>query len=64
MCQMSVFLDKDDDSAIIMENVSLLEKTGDGVTVSTLFEEPKTISGVEVIKIDFLSGKVILGSAH
>ena len=54
MCQMSVLLDKGDIPEIVMENVSQLEVTDDGVKVSTLFEEPKTIPDVIVTRIDFM----------
>lgn len=62
MCQMSVLLDKGDTPEIIMENVSQLEVTDEGVKVSTLFEDPKVIPEVQVTRIDFLNGKVFLGS--
>ena len=64
MCQMSVFLDKKDSPETIMENVSLLEVIDNGVKVSTLFEEPKTIPHVRVTKIDFMNGKVFLGALN
>ena len=61
MCQMSVLLDKNDDQELVMENVSYLELTDDGVKITTLFEEPKVIANVQVTKIDFMNGKVFLG---
>ncbi|MBU0480179.1 MAG: CooT family nickel-binding protein [Proteobacteria bacterium] len=61
MCQMSVMLEKNGDPELIMENASRLEATDDGVTVTTLFEAPKTIPAVRVTRIDFLNGKVFLG---
>lgn len=64
MCQMSVLLEKGDTPEIVMENVSQLEVTDDGVKVSTLFEEPKVITNVQVTRIDFLNGKVFLGAAN
>ena len=64
MCQMSVLLDRGDNPETVMENVSLLEVTGGGVRLSTLFDTPKTISGVIVTKIDFMNGKVYLGPAR
>lgn len=62
MCQVSVVLEQDGGQTKIMENVTLLEVLPDGVTVSTLFEEPKIVSGVRLKKIDFLGGAVILTS--
>ena len=61
MCQMSVMLEKDDKEEMIMENVSLLEVINDGVRVSTLFDPPQTVPDVQVVKIDFMNGKVFLG---
>ncbi len=60
MCQMKVMLDKEGQQELVMEDVAHLEVTKEGIKVSTLFEEPKVISGVAVKKIDFLSGTAIL----
>ena len=62
MCQMNVVLDHDGEQENIMNNVTLLEVTDEGVLVSTLFEEPKLVKSAWVKNIDFLSGKVILNS--
>jgi len=62
MCQMNVVLDHDGEQEKIMDNVTLLEVTDEGVLVSTLFEEPKLVKSAWVKNIDFLSGKVILNS--
>ncbi len=43
-----------------MENVTSLELLTDGVRIATLFEEPREIVGVQLLKIDFLAGTVIL----
>ncbi|MCB2182521.1 MAG: CooT family nickel-binding protein [Desulfobulbaceae bacterium] len=60
MCQMSVVFEKNGDQETIMENVTLLESSGDQITVSTLFEEPKVIPAAYVKKIDFMGGVVTL----
>ena len=61
MCQMSVMLEKDDRSEeLVMENASLLEVKGAGVEISSLFDPPQMLSGVKVVKIDFMNGKVLL----
>jgi len=61
MCQMNVMLDSGDQPAeLIMENASLLEVIENGVQISSLFDPPRIIPGVRVVKIDFLSGKVLL----
>lgn len=60
MCQMSVYLEKNDREELILENATLLEVNNKGATVTTLFEEPKTVMKAQVKKIDFLAGTVIL----
>ncbi len=62
MCQMKVMLDKEGQQELVMEDVTKLEVTEDGVRVSTFFEEPKTVSGAAVNTIDFTSGILILQS--
>lgn len=60
MCQMSVVLDNNGEHEKIMDNVTHLEVTGEGVLVSTLFEEPKLVKSAWVKNIDFLGGTVTL----
>ena len=60
MCQMKVVLDQDGEQENIMENVTHLEVTGEGVLVSTFFEEPKMVKSAWVKNIDFLGGTVTL----
>ncbi len=60
MCQMKVMLDNEGQQELVMEDVTKLEVTGDGIRVSTFFEEPKTVSGVTVKTIDFISGTLTL----
>ena len=60
MCQMNVMLESGDKPEMIMENASLLEVTDDGIEVSSLFDPPRLIPGVRVVKIDFMNGKVML----
>ena len=60
MCQMNVVLEQDGGQEKIMENVTRLEVTGEGVVVSTLFEEPKLVKSARVKNIDFLGGTVTL----
>ena len=62
MCQMTVVLDHDGEQEKIMNNVTLLEVTDEGVLVSTLFEEPKLVKSAWVKNIDFLNGRVTLNS--
>lgn len=57
---MKVVLDQDDGQEKIMENVTHLEVTGEGVLVSTFFEEPKLVKSAWIKNIDFLGGTVTL----
>jgi predicted RNA-binding protein len=59
---MNVVLDHDGEQERIMDNVTQLEVTDEGVLVSTLFEEPKLVKSAWVKNIDFLCGKVTLNS--
>ncbi|MEN8233247.1 MAG: CooT family nickel-binding protein [Thermodesulfobacteriota bacterium] len=60
MCQMNVVLEHDGEQEKIMDNVTHLEVTGEGVVVSTLFEEPKLVKSAWVKNIDFQGGTVTL----
>ena len=60
MCQMKIMQDKDGQQELVMEDVAQLEVVEEGIRISTLFEEPKLITGVEIKTIDFLSGKTTL----
>jgi predicted RNA-binding protein len=60
MCQMNVVLKKNGGQEKIMENVTHLEVTGEGVLVSTFFEDPKLVKSAWVKSIDFLGGTVTL----
>ena len=48
------------DQEKIMDNVTKLEVTGEGVVVSTLFEEPKLVKSAWIKNIDFQGGTVTL----
>ena len=60
MCQMNVVLEHDGEQEKIMDNVTHLEVTDEGIVVSTLFEEPKLVKSAWVKDIDFQSGLVVL----
>lgn len=60
MCQMNVVFEHDGEQEKIMDNVTHLEVTGEGVLVNTLFEEPKMVKSAWVKNIDFQSGIVTL----
>jgi predicted RNA-binding protein len=57
---MNVVLAHDGEQEKIMENVTHLEVTAEGVVVSTFFEEPKLVESAWVKSIDFLGGTVTL----
>jgi len=61
MCQISVLIREDESEELVMESVTRLEVKNNGVEVSTFFEDPKFVPGVQVQVIDFLGGKVFLG---
>ena len=56
MCQMSIMLDNKGQSEKIMENATQLEVTPEGVSIITMFEEPRLVAGAVVKKIDFMAG--------
>ncbi len=60
MCQMSVVTTENEKEELVMESVTRLEVRDNGVEVSTFFEEPLFVPGVQVQSIDFLGGKVFL----
>ena len=60
MCQMNVVLEHDGEQEKIMDNVTHLEVTGEGVLVSTLIEEQKLVKSAWVKNIDFQGGTVTL----
>ena len=62
MCQMNVVLEHDGEQEKIMENATHLEATGEGVLVSTLFEEPKLVKSAWIKIIDFQGGTVTLNN--
>ena len=45
---------------LVMEEVTGLEVTGDGITVTSLFKDPHTVTGVRIHKIDFMANTVTL----
>jgi predicted RNA-binding protein len=63
MCQMSVVMEKDGSEELVMEDVTNLVVDEDGLTISTLFEGPRTLPQVNIRSIDFMAGKVFLKQA-
>lgn len=67
MCQMRVIMETDAGPEHIMEEVTGLEVTPEGVLLNSLFDEPRMISGAAVKKIDFMATIVTLipqGAVH
>ena len=60
MCQISVVVEHDGEQEKLMDNVTGLEVTDDGVVLTTFFEEPLSVTDVVISRIDFLGGTVVL----
>jgi len=60
MCQISVFVEEKGKQEKVMENVTGLAVTPEGVVLSAFFEEPKNLPHFVISRIDFLGGRVIL----
>ena len=61
MCQLKAVLEQENGSQeIVMESVTGVDVTTDGVILSTFFEEPLRLNRVRIQKIDFLSGSILL----
>ena len=63
MCQMSAVLDQNGEQQKILDNVTQVEVSPEGVTLIALFEEPKLMEQTKIKKIDFLTGKLTLIAA-
>jgi predicted RNA-binding protein len=60
MCQLRAVLERDGREETVMDSITALDVVDDGVVLSTFFEEPMKIEGVQVRRIDFLGGILIL----
>ena len=60
MCQISVVVEHDGEQEKIMDNVTGLQVTDEGVVLTAFFEEPLSVPDAFITKIDFLGGKVVL----
>ena len=61
MCQISAVVEREGGQEKVMDNVTRLDVTSDGVLLSTFFEEPVKVKNVCISSIDFLGGTVVLG---
>ncbi len=64
MCQLNVVVERDGKQEPVMESVTRLEVTEQGVVLNTYFEEPMTLEDVRIKSIDFLGGSVVLTSVE
>ena len=64
MCQMSVVMDKDGQIEKVMDEVTRLEVTPEGVLLSTFFEADKLMPGTNIKNIDFMNTTVTLGQEN
>ena len=60
MCQINVVVEREGNREPVMESVTGLEITMDGIVLSTFFEEPLVVPDVHIKSIDFLGGSVVL----
>ena len=60
MCQINVVVEREGEQQAVMESVTGLEVTPDGIVLTTFFEEPLKIADVHIKSIDFLGGGVVL----
>lgn len=67
MCQMRVIMETDAGPEQIMDEVTGLEVTPEGILLASMFDEPRLIAGTAVKKIDFMATLVTLspqGALH
>jgi predicted RNA-binding protein len=62
MCQLKAVVERENYCETLMESVTGVEVTADGVILSTYFEEPLTVQGVRVRSINLLTGAIVLTS--
>jgi predicted RNA-binding protein len=62
MCQLKAVVEREDCCETVMESVTSAEETAEGVILSTYFEEPLTVQGVRIKRIDLLNGAILLTS--
>ncbi len=60
MCQINVVVEREGRQEAIMESVTGLDITADGIVLTTFFEEPLVVPDVHIQRIDFLGGSVVL----
>jgi predicted RNA-binding protein len=61
MCQMRVIMETTAGTKQIMEEVTGLEITPEGIMLTSLFDDPRLVPDSTVKKIDFMTTLVTLG---
>lgn len=60
MCQLKAVVERQGSRETVMESVTAVDVTADGVILSTYFEEPLTLRGVRIRSVDLLNGSILL----
>lgn len=60
MCQLKAVVERQGSRETVMESVTTVDVTTDGVILSTYFEEPLTLRGVRIRSVDLLNGSILL----
>jgi predicted RNA-binding protein len=60
MCQLKAVVERQGSRETVMESVTTVDVTTDGVILSTYFEEPLTLRGVRIRSVDLLNGAILL----
>lgn len=60
MCQMSIVLEIDQESELIIEEVANIQITDKGLVVNTFFDEPRLIDDAVIKEIDCMGSKITL----
>ena len=64
MCLSAVYLDSRDDANLVLRDVSVLARAGDGVELRTLFGDSKTVESCRVGEVNLMENYVVLQSSE
>ena len=64
MCQMNVVMDNNGQTEKLLDEVTKLEVTPEGIVLSTFFESDKLIPGASIKEIDFTKTTVTLSKKN
>ncbi len=62
MCQLKAVHEQNGRQALLMESVTTVDVRPTGVVLGTYFEEPMTIEGVWIKRLDLLNGVLVLAN--